>query len=223
MTHSDDDGLRLPPRIAPKHVVILPVIPSDEHRSSVLEFCNKLAQDLQGLIYEGSPVVTFVDDRDLRGGDKNWQWVKKGIPLRVEVGPRDIESGTVMVARRDKAVKDRSKLAPAELKENLVSILTDIQSSLFQSAKAYRKEHTTDSIQDFEQLKEYLTPNSSDKPEIHGGFVKAKWCEDPATEERLNDLKATIRCVPFEQSGTQGKCIITGKPATKDVIIAKSY
>ncbi|MGB0290447.1 MAG: proline--tRNA ligase, partial [Opitutales bacterium] len=111
MTHSDDDGLVLPPRIAPSHIVILPVTPKEETREAVLEYCRELKAALEEQRYLDDYVRVELDDRDIRGGEKTWGWVKKGIPLRVEVGPRDMESGSVFVARRDRAPKEKESIA----------------------------------------------------------------------------------------------------------------
>src|SRR6476469_2607800 len=105
MMHADDDGLVLPPRVAPTHIVIIPITPKEEKRAAVLEAANKLAAQLRAMSYAGSPIEVEVDNRDLGGGVKSWEWVKKGVPLRVEIGPRDLESGNVAVSRRDQAVK----------------------------------------------------------------------------------------------------------------------
>ena len=105
MTHADDDGLIVPPKVAPTHIVILPVTPKEDTRPQVLEACERLAKELRDLAYAGSPVRVELDDRDLRGGEKYWQWVKKGIPLTVEIGPRDLENGTVFMGRRDHGAK----------------------------------------------------------------------------------------------------------------------
>ncbi|MBB64962.1 MAG: proline--tRNA ligase [Waddliaceae bacterium] len=223
MVHGDDDGVRLPPRIAAKQVVILPVIPKEELREQVLAYAHKVAEEIRQSSFHGESVLVHVDDRDLRGGEKNWQWIKKGIPLRIEVGPRDMENDAVMLFRRDKAHKDRLSLKREELAQKVPEILQEMQDYYFRQAKAWRSEHIYEDITDLAELETFFTPKNSKKPEIHGGFVRAKWCGEAGTEEELDKLKLAIRCIPIEQSGTQGTCIITGKPATTDVIIAKSY
>lgn len=223
MTHGDDNGLRVPPRVAPKHVVILPVIPSDDAKSRVLEYAGAINDSLKDVFYAGSRVVSFVDKRDLRGGEKNWEWIKKGIPLRIEVGPKDIEKDGVVVYRRDKGHREKLFLGRSELPARLPALLQEIQDSYFHQAKEFAAANTRDDIQDFESFKAFFTPKNPEKPEIHGGFVRAKWCEDPSSLDALSELKITVRNVPFDQSGTAGKCVITGKPATTDVIFAKTY
>lgn len=216
MCHSDDDGLRLPPNAAPQQIVIIPIVPKPELEQQIFDYCDLIASKL------GDYRVT-VDKRDKRGGEKSWEWIKKGIPLRIEVGPRDMESQSVMVARRDKPHKEKIKLTVDELVTQTGPILQEMQHNYFNQAKAFRDENIRRDIKDFEEFKKFFTPKNADKPEIHGGFVLAKWCGDPDTEKMLDELKVTIRCLPLEQSGTVGKCILTGREATQDAIFAKSY
>jgi prolyl-tRNA synthetase len=223
MTHGDDDGLRVPPRVATHQVVILPVVPKPEVQSQVFAAADALAAQLKGLTYHGQPVAVHIDKRDLRGGEKNWQWIKKGVPLRVEIGPRDIESGNVMMYRRDKGHKEKNLLSTTDFVNRFTSILDEIQANYFAAAKAYRDEHTVTTITDFEDFKRFFTPKSAEKPEIHGGFVRAKWCNEPGADAALADLKVTIRCMPLDQSGSSGRCVVTGKPATIEAIFAKAY
>lgn len=223
MCHGDDDGLRLPPRIAPKHVVIIPVIPKPELEEQILAYAEKIAEQLRSETFFDQPIIAFVDKRDKRGGEKNWEWIKKGVPIRIEVGPRDLESKSVMLSRRDQPHKDKHKLSIEDLPKKVPGILEEIQHNYFNQAKELRDAHLRSDIKDFEEFKHYFTPKNSEKPEIHGGFVLAKWCGDPETEKLLDNLKVTIRCIPLEQSGTEGKCILTGRPATLDAVFAKSY
>lgn len=223
MTHADDDGLRLPPRVAPKHVVILPIVPKPEQQGAVFEYAHNLAKQLSEVRYHGSPLVVHVDTRDIRGGEKSWQWIKKGIPLRIEVGPRDIESNNAVLFRRDKSHKEKAVLSTGEIAARIPALLDEMQRNMFDAALQYRNEHTNRDIKDFEEFKRFFTPKNIEKPEIHGGFVLAKWSGDAAAEDVLSDLKVTIRCLPLEQSGTEGRCVVTGKPATQDAIFAKAY
>jgi prolyl-tRNA synthetase len=223
MTHGDDDGLRVPPRMAPKHVVVLPVVPKPEQQEAVFEYAKQVAELVGSLAYEGAPVRVHIDTRDKRGGEKNWEWIKKGIPLRLEVGPRDKESGSVVLYRRDRAHREKVFLKKEELAAKLPQFLAEMQQNYFNQAKQYLEANIRTDISDFAAFKAFFTPKNSEKPEIHGGFVLAKWSEDPQTEELLADLKVTLRCLPLKQSGTPGKCVLTGKPATKDAIFAKAY
>jgi prolyl-tRNA synthetase len=224
MTHGDDDGLRVPPRVAPKHLVILPVIPKPEMEQDVLTAASKLADQLKGLSYHGDPLVVHIDKRDIRGGEKTWQWIKRGIPLRVEIGPKDIEAGTVMLYRRDKDHKDRLAISPQDLATNVLAILDEMQQNYFEQARAFQTEHTTESIKDCEEFKAFFTPKNAARPEMHGGFVRAPWCgEESLTEPILTDLKVTIRCIPQQQPANLGKCVLTGKDAVVEAIFAKAY
>ena len=136
MTHSDDDGLVCPPRIAPAHVAIIPVIPKAKHADEVNAFCEQLAADLAKVTYMGAPVKVELDQRDLRGGEKTWGWIKKGIPIRVEVGPRDIQNNSVFVGRRDKGPKDKYGQDRDEFVASVVDTLEDIQKA-FSTAHAH--------------------------------------------------------------------------------------
>ena len=223
MCHGDDDGLRLPPRIAPKQVVIIPVIPKPELESAILEYAEKIASQLRASTYAGEAVSVIVDKRDKRGGEKSWEWIKKGVPVRIEIGPRDLESQSVMLMRRDKTPKDKISLPVLELSKQVPQILEEMQKFYFAEALRIRDTNIRSDLTSFEEFKNFFTPKNAEKPEIHGGFVLAKWCGDVETEKLLEELKVTIRCLPLKQSKTPGKCILTGKPAVLDAVFAKSY
>jgi prolyl-tRNA synthetase len=223
MTHSDDDGLRLPPRVAPYHAVIIPILNKPEKANEVLAYAAKLKEELSRHSFFGRSLAVHIDNRDLRGGEKNWEWIKKGVPLRIEVGPRDIDSQTCVVSRRDQTSAQKANLSVQNFGVQIVDILNQMQQGYYQNALNLQRANTRTDITSFEELKAYFTPKNEDKPEIHGGFVLAKWSGDPESVEKLADLKITIRCMPLKQSGTEGRCILTGKPATLDVIFAKSY
>src|SRR5450830_1172196 len=151
MTHSDDDGLILPPRLAPAHVVILPVIHKDADRISVLHYCDRVAAELRAVSYDGRPLVVEVDAREGRGGDKVWGWIKKGIPVRLEVGPRDMAADAVFMGRRDKPRKERRSVPRAELVQTIGALLDEMQDAILARARALREAHTRriDSRQEF--------------------------------------------------------------------------
>jgi len=223
MVHSDDDGLRLPPRIAPKHIVIIPYLTKPENRDAIMEYADKLAEELRKVQYFGGPLEVVVDSRDVRGGEKNWQWIKKGIPLRIEVGARDMESDSVCIARRDKAPRDKEQMPRSDVLGEVVGILDEMQNNYLQVAEGLLSENTREDIIDFNDFEAFFTPKDKKRPEIHGGFVKAKWCGNSACEEKLSELKVTIRCLPLEQSGSEGRCIVCGGKATLDAVYAKAY
>lgn len=221
MTHADDDGLILPPKLAPAHVVILPVMHKEESRAQVLEYCEKLKAELESRAFGGRAVEVELDTRDLRGGEKMWQWVKRGAPLRVEVGPRDLENDAVFVARRDEPGKQ--SVPRAQFAETVTDTLQAIQDNLLARAKAHRAEHTRE-IESREDFYAFFTPEKADKPDIHGGFASVHWAGDRALEDQIaDDLKVTLRCIPLDGSDEPGTCPFTGKPSKQRVIFAKSY
>ena len=222
MAHADDDGLILPPRIAPTHVVIVPITPKEETRAAVLEAADRLAADLRSVTYRGTALEVEVDRRDFGGGIKNWEWIKKGVPLRVEIGPRDLESSNVAVSRRDQPVKAKEFLPAAEFAARAVELLDSIQQSLLDRAREFRDANTR-AIDSKDDFYDFFTPKSVNKPEIHGGFALAHWNGSREVEERIKtDLKVTIRCIPFD-SAEPGTCPFTGEPSPQRVVWAKSY
>jgi prolyl-tRNA synthetase len=222
MMHSDDDGLVLPPRIAPTQIVILPISPKEETRAKVLEACEKLAAQLRANKYVDLALEVEIDRRDLGGGVKNWEWIKKGVPVRVEIGPRDLEKNSVAVSRRDQPVKEKQFMAMDEFAARAPEILTSIQQNLYDRAKKFRDDNTR-KIDKKEEFYDFFTPKNSAKPEIHGGFALAHWNGSRAVEEQIKkDLKVTIRCIPSGDAEA-GQCIFTGEPSKQRVIWAKSY
>ncbi len=230
MTHSDDDGLICPPRLAPSHVVITPITFKADNPSDVLEYCESLARELRDQSYAGYPIEVEIDDRDIRGGEKLWGWIKKGVPVRVEVGPRDMQSGSVFVGRRDKPHKDKVSVSRAEFVQTLPSVLAEIQQTLLDRAQSFRDEHTRviDSEADF--IEYFRTPERQKQgaTPIHGGFALAHFSGDEDLENKIKkDHGVTVRCIPnpgqLEAADEAGKCIFTGKPATQRVLWAKAY
>ena len=222
MAHSDDDGLVLPPRIAPTHIVIMPITPKEETRAAVLEAAENLAAELRRLNYAGAPLELHVDRRALGGGVKSWEWIKKGVPLRVELGPRDLESGNVAVTRRDQPVKSKEFLPTADFISRAATMLESIQQNLFDRAKEFRDANTR-TIDSKEEFYAFFTPTKAEKPEIHGGFALAHWSGSREVAEQIkNDLKVTIRCIPFDSSEA-GTCPFSGAPSPQRVVWAKSY
>jgi prolyl-tRNA synthetase len=223
MMHSDDDGAILPPRIAPTQIVILPITPKEQTRAAVFEACDKMAARLRETHYAGAPIEVLVDRRDLGGGVKNWEWIKKGVPLRVEIGPRDLEKKSVELSRRDQPVKAKESMPMEEFVARAPEILTSIQESLYARAQKFRDANTRtiDSKKDFY---DFFTPENPAKPEIHGGFALAHWNGSREIEEQIkNDLKVTIRVIPRDDSSEPGQCIFTGEPSARRVIWAKAY
>lgn len=217
MAHSDDDGLILPPRVASAQVVLIPIVHSEETKAAVIHFCEQLAVRLRALHYEGDPLSVIVDKRDLRGGEKNWSWIKKGAPVRLEVGPREMEAGKVSLARRDKAHRDTLSLSTEELEHKLVAILKEIQANLLARATQFRDKHTVH-IDNKKDFYEFFASEEG------GGFAICSWSEDPAAEAKLKEeLNVTPRCIPLHLKPEPGVCPFTGKRSERKVIFARAY
>ncbi len=225
MTHGDDDGMVCPPRLAPAHVVILPVTHKPEERQRVLDWCQALAVELRATTFAGAPLRVELDGRDLRGGDKVWQWIKKGVPLRLEVGPRDIDKDAVFMGRRDRGPKDKLSLGRGELVATVATILQDMQDGMLAKARAFQAANTR-VIDDQAEFYAWFTPPPSKEgapTPIHGGFALTHFSGDVELEKQIkDDLSVTVRCIPLAD-GEPGTCPFTGKPSAKRVIWAKSY
>jgi prolyl-tRNA synthetase len=223
MMHADDDGMVIPPRLAPTHVVILPITPKPDTRDAVLKAARELADQLRAQSFDGSPIEVEVDARDLAGGTKSWEWVKKGVPVRLELGPRDLEKGTVALYRRDRAVKEKTFPVVTEVVSQLPALLAEIQDSLYAKALALRDANTIQ-IDSQQAFYDFFTPKNADKPEIHGGFALAHFSGSREVEEKLKtELKVTVRCIPRDIAAEPGTCIFTGQPSPQRVIFAKAY
>lgn len=223
MAHSDDDGLILPPKIAPGHIVIIPIAKSDEDRDAILEYIKQITTALKDKRYDGKEILVEVDDSDATSGEKSWKWIKRGMPIRLEIGMRDMGSNSVFMGRRDLTPKDKTGLGWQEFVDSAADILEEIQTNIYQKAFNFRKENTI-TIEDNAEFYKFFTPNNVEKPEIHGGFVYSHWCGSVECEDKIKeDLKVTIRNMPFSAKEEPGKCICCGKTSTKQVIFAKSY
>jgi prolyl-tRNA synthetase len=223
MVHADDDGMIVPPRMAPTQVVILPIIPKPEVREAVLKGARELAEKIRDQVYNRASIEVEVDERDLAGGAKSWEWIKKGVPLRIEIGPRDLEKGTVALYRRDQGPKEKAFPVAADVPASLPALLQQIQDNLYNKALALREQHTV-KIDNEKDFYAFFTPKNPNKPEIHGGFALAHFNGSRAVEEKLkNDLKVTVRCIPHELDTEPGTCIFTGEPSRQRVIFAKAY
>ncbi len=217
MVHSDDDGMIMPPRVAPAHVVILPIIKKDGDNSRVIESANALKQALGSKDFHGRKVDVEIDARDI-GGARGWDWVKKGIPLRIELGPRDIDNNSVFMARRD--TNEKKPMDRDEFINTITDILDNIQDTLFQRALQFRKDHTfsIDSKEAFYALYKKA------KGYENGAFVMSHWCGSGECEEKIKkDLSVTIRCIPFDSPEEEGVCICCGQKSSKRVLFAKAY
>lgn len=215
MTHADDDGMVIPPKLAPSHVVILPIYKTEDERKVVLEYCYTLKSELESQQYDGVAVRVKMDDRDIRGGDKKWQWVKRGIPVRMEIGPRDVAGGKVAFARRDVAGKPEF-LERAAVVGGIAETLADIQQSLFDRA-AKQREEATKEIRSFDKFEKFFAEG---KP---GGLAYSHFVDGPEMEAKLKPLKVTARCIPLEGGESSGRCIFTGAETNTVGVFAKAY
>lgn len=209
MTHSDDRGLVLPPKLAPNQVVIVPIYKGEEQLAQISEVANKLAVELR---MEG--VSVKYDDRDThKPGWKFAQYEMQGVPVRLAIGPKDLEKGQVELARRDTLTKEF--VPQSEVVEKVKGLMEEMQDNLFKKALDYRDEHIT-KVTTFEEFQEVLNAK--------GGFVSAHWDGTAETERKIKErTKATIRCVPFDAEKEEGSCVFSGKPSSKRVLFAKAY
>ena len=209
MTHSDDQGLVLPPNLAPIQVVIVPIYKTDEQFEQISNLANEITKELRSI-----NISVKYDNRDtLRPGAKFAQYELQGVPLRIAIGPKDLENGNVELARRDTLTKN--SVPRVNLDQHIEKLLKAIQNDLYNKALTYRNEHITE-VNSFEEFKKVL--------ETKGGFISAHWDGTMETEEKIKEqTKATIRCIPFEFKEENGKCIFTGEPSNKRVLFAKAY
>jgi prolyl-tRNA synthetase len=209
MAHSDDEGLVLPPKLAPIQVVIVPIYNSDESFDAISAKVNELMPKLRA-----KGISVKYDNRDTqRPGFKFAEWEMKGVPVRIAIGPRDLENGTVEVARRD--TKEKKIYQLENIENEIENLLNDIQSSIFNKALTFRNDNITNA-DTFEEFVSILDGKA--------GFVAAHWDGTSETEEKIKEqTKATIRCIPLDNKHESGKCILTGKPSSQRVLFARAY
>lgn len=207
MAHSDDDGLVLPPALAPDQVVIVPIYKRDEELANISELVDKLTSELRA-----KGISVKFDNRDThKPGWKFAEYEMKGVPVRIAIGPRDMENGTLEVARRD--TKEKQTVKADEAVNFIETLLEDIQNNIFEKATSFREENTTSA----DTWEDFLS-------KIEKGFVYAHWDGSTETEEKIKEAtKATIRCIPLNAEKVEGKCIFTGNPSAQRVLFAKAY
>lgn len=209
MAHSDDEGLVLPPKIAPLQVVIVPIYKGDDQKAAIDAKANEIVKELKAKGIR----IKYDDSDNQRPGWKFAQYELKGVPVRIAIGPRDLENKKAEVARRD--TKEKSVVSMEGLSENIIALLDDIQNKMFERALSFREQNITkvDTWDEFEKvLKE------------KGGFISAHWDGTAETEELIKEkTKATIRCIPLNNPKEEGKCILTGKPSEQRVLFAIAY
>lgn len=209
MTHSDDNGLVLPPNLAPIQVVIVPIYKNEEQRQAIADKVQPLIENLKSR----NITVKFDNDDSKRSGWKFNEYELKGVPVRIGIGPRDLENNEAEVARRDTLTKEQVSFD--KLEEFIPQLLKDIQQNLFNKALKFREENTR-KADTWEEFVDIL--------DNHPGFVLAHWDGTAETEDKIKELtKATIRCIPFDNPQEEGKCILTGKPSKQRVLFARSY
>ncbi|MEC8307240.1 MAG: proline--tRNA ligase [Chlamydiota bacterium] len=206
MVHADEDGMVIPPAIAGYHVVIIPRFPKEGDRTDILRYCHNYAESLRSQSYSGKALRVYVDQRELSAGEKKWRWIKKGVPLRVEIGPREIQSGEIGVSSR---LGEGMHLLVEEFPDQLAFL----QKRLLIVAKKKQVIHSIDCQEDF-----------IDHFSNHQGCVLSHWSEDPTTEERLRcDHGVTVRCLPFSEQGQGGHCLFTGQLSRQRALFGRAY
>lgn len=208
MAHSDDNGLVLPPKIAPVEVVIVPIYKTEDQMRVLLEYCAKIKQRLEAKGFR----VKF-DDRDTqKPGFKFAEWELKGVPVRIVAGPRDVENNTIEIARRD--TLEKKEISTKYIEEHIKKLLGDIQNNIYQKALDYRKANTF-KVDTWDEFKEQIEK---------GGFIYAHWDGTTETELKIKEeTKATLRCIPLDAEVEEGKCVYSGKPSKRRVLFARAY
>ena len=234
MTHGDDDGLRLPPAIAPRQIVIVPMLRDKPEDAEVLAFAQGLATELGETLALKAPIRVLLDKKPLKSADKRWNWVRRGAPIIVEIGPRDAANGVVTFMRRD-ALRDGDKVAShnlprAEFIAAAPGLLAEIQANLYADAKARLEANIRTDMKSFEDLAAFFGPaaEDDDAAATFKGWVRASWSKPTgealdAVVARLKTLKLTIRNAPMDQPATFGPCIFSGEPGVQEILIARAY
>jgi prolyl-tRNA synthetase len=218
MTHADDNGLRVPPRVAPNQVEIVPITRDDP--APVMEAADALRAEIADQEWSGAPVRVNLDSRERKPAEKRWEWIRKGVPIVIELGGRDIEQGVVTMTRRDDPELKRDGIPRDGAAESVTGVLGDMQAGYFEEASKRLRERTRDDITTLDEFRDFFAGDETES----GGFVKAPWSEDPGTEETMAELGVTVRCIPFgEELPSDARCVITGGPARVMAIFAKAY
>ena len=228
MTHGDDDGLRLPPRIAPQQVVILPMLRDKPEDDALVEYCEGLRATLAGQWALGEPVRVLLDTRPGKAAAKRWDWVRKGAPLIVEVGARDMENGVVSLLRRDRLWNEANGKPAFQTPtrevagQTIPDILADMQSAIFTQAEERREENITRGLMSMDDVEAFYDGSR------YPGWVEVQWSKPTGTAleqvvEQLKAHKLTIRNVPRDAASADGECVFTGEPAVERILLAKAY
>jgi len=228
MTHGDDDGLRVPPRIAPWQVAIVPMLRDNDEDAALIDYCKTIQQALAKQYAFGEPVRALLDLRAIKAVTKRWGWIKKGCPIVVEVGGRDMAGGNVSVTVRTDLYKEDGKLNSAIVAQDAfladaVGTLENVQKALFDQAKARTDANIVRDVTDFAGLEGYF-----EKAGKFPGWVEVEWAKPSGADldkvvERLKALKLTFRNVPNDAAPATGTCIFTGAPAVERILVARAY
>jgi prolyl-tRNA synthetase len=218
MTHADDNGLRMPPRVAPQQVQIVPITRADP--APVTEAATTLRDEIAGQSSSDAPVRVAVDSRDRKPAEKRWEWIRKGVPIVIELGERDIEQGVVTMTRRDDPELRRDAIPRDGAAEAVAGVLGDVQTGYFEEASQRLRERIRDDVTTLEEFREFFASEETES----GGFVSAPWSEDPGTIEVMGELGVSVRCIPFDaELPSDARCVITGGTARVMAIFAKAY
>ncbi len=228
MTHGDDDGLRVPPRIAPRQIVIVPMLRDKPEDAALIGYCTRLEKELKA-----TGIRTLIDVKPIKSAEKRWNWVRKGAPVIVEIGGRDVAGGNITFMRRDKLRDGEKVVSKTMSRDEFVArsgaLLDEIQSSLFAEAKARLESNIITNVSTFDELAEYFgAGEAEDEVGAFRGWVKVPWSRPEgvdldAIDDRLKALKLTIRNAPMEQEQVAGRCVFSGAPAKEYVLIARAY
>lgn len=218
MVHGDDNGMRVPPKVAPYQVVVIPIQQDKDQDLTSFNYAKTLCTQLNSLHFsEGQPIAAKFDDRLLRFVDKKWQWIKRGIPIQVELGPRDVQGEMVTLRLRTEDPQEKRVMPRKQFIQNVGKMLDGIQKKYFEEAKANLEDRIYH-VTNFSELEEHFKSRDSSP-----GFLRAPWFQSEEEDERLKSLNITIRCIPFVQKGIKRKCILTGKTTSTEAIFAKAY
>ena len=235
MTHGDDDGMRMPPAIAPRQIVIVPILRDKPEDAEVLAYCDALQAELSAGVALRGPIRAHVDRKKMKSADKRWDWVRRGAPLIIEIGPRDAAGGVVTFMRRDRLRDENEKMistgmARTDFVAGAGALLEEIQAGLFNEAKARLDANIRTDIKTFDDLAAYFGPAAEDDDAASAfkGWVRAPWSRPTgealeAVSARLKTLKLTLRNAPLGQEGPYGPCLFTGEPGVEEILIGRAY
>jgi prolyl-tRNA synthetase len=221
MSHGDDVGLRLPPTVAPQQVVVIPVLRGKDD-DAVRAEVEALAEEIRGQSFQGKPLRVLADFRDREAVAKRWEWTRKGVPLILEIGPRDLDQGVVAMRRRDDKELSMETLPRGEAAAGIESILEQIQASYFELAAERLASRTALEIESLDEFRAWF--KGDDEDAAASGFVRAPWSEAAESAAILEDLKVSVRCIPFDQQlAPDSACVLTAKPAVVEAVFGKAY